>query len=172
MTRAKNLMKTYTDIVNGDVVDFDGYAAADAKNDVDLLITFTDGSDGSLAIPSFLLGQRDERPRGLRNSSRATARTTTVGLNTWILRNLPGQRQDSRLPAALATTMGQGRPRSHRLTGDSQGSPVFFAVLASTSRSRPCPPKPCGSTGFQPKWNCIIRASSPDKAKLSPIASG
>ena len=40
----KNLINTIGPVIDGQVVNFDGFAAADAKNDVDFFIQFTDGT--------------------------------------------------------------------------------------------------------------------------------
>ena len=87
---AKNFMKTYTDIADGDEVSFDGYAAAGAPNDVDLLIKFV---GGTTAVSRFHRSCSDNEMNDLADCGTYQGNgkeNSTSLLNTWILRNLLG----------------------------------------------------------------------------------
>lgn len=87
---AKNFMKTYTDITGGDEVNFDGYAAAGAVNDVDLLIKFV---DGTRAVSRFHRSCSDNDMNDLADCGKPQGNgkeNSSSLLNTWILRNLLG----------------------------------------------------------------------------------
>jgi hypothetical protein len=85
----KNLISTTGPVTNGQVVNFDGFAAADAKNDVDFLIQFT---DGSTATSRFHRSCSDEEMNDISDcgSLQGDGKDNGSGLNTWILRDLAG----------------------------------------------------------------------------------
>lgn len=87
---AKNFMKTYEDIMNGDEVNFDGYAEAGAPNDVDLLIKFT---DGTRAVSRFHRSCSDNDMNDIADCGKPQGNgkeNSSSLLNTWKLRNLLG----------------------------------------------------------------------------------
>ena len=87
---AKNFMKTYTDIADDDEVNFDGYAAASAVNDVDLLLKFT---DGTTAVSRFHRSCSDNDMNDIADCGKYQGNGKENSgslLNTWILHNLLG----------------------------------------------------------------------------------
>lgn len=87
---AKNFMKTYTDIANGDEVNFDGYAAAGAPNDVDLLIKFV---GGTTAVSRFHRSCSDNDMNDIADCGKPQGNgkeNSSSLLNTWKLRNILG----------------------------------------------------------------------------------
>jgi hypothetical protein len=85
----KNLINTTGPIANGEVVTFDGFAAANARNDVDFFITF-DG--GSTATSRFHRSCSDDEMNDISDCGtlQGNGKDNNSGLNTWILRNLAG----------------------------------------------------------------------------------
>jgi len=85
----KNLIDTIGPVVDGQVVDFGGFAAADAKNDVDFFIQFT---DGGTATSRFHRSCSDEEMNDISDcgSLQGDGKDNDAGLNTWILRDLAG----------------------------------------------------------------------------------
>jgi hypothetical protein len=83
-------MKTYTDIADGDEVNFDGYAAAGAPNDVDLLIKFT---NSTTAVSRFHRSCSDSDMNDITDCGKPQGNgkeNSSSLLDTWILRNLLG----------------------------------------------------------------------------------
>jgi hypothetical protein len=84
----KNLMYITGPIADGEVVSFDGFAAAKAKNDVDLLIEF---DDGSIATSRFHRSCSDKGMDDVSDCGTLQGNgKKDDGLNTWILRDLAG----------------------------------------------------------------------------------
>ena len=71
------------------MVSFDGFAAANSANDVEFLITFT---DGSVATSQFHLSCSDEEMNDITDCGtfQGNGKDNSSGLNTWILRDLAG----------------------------------------------------------------------------------
>jgi hypothetical protein len=94
----KNYMKTYTDIMDGDEVNFDGYAAVNAPNDVDLLIKF---EDGTTAVSRFHRSCSDPEMNDVTDCGtlQGNGKDNKSGLNTWILRDLLGNGKKLGCPA-------------------------------------------------------------------------
>ena len=84
-----NLIDTTGPVLNGDVVTFDGFAAADAKNDVDFLITFV---DDTTATSRFHRSCSDEEMNDISDCGtlQGDGKDNHSGLNAWILRDLAG----------------------------------------------------------------------------------
>jgi hypothetical protein len=85
----KNLINTIGPVSNGQVVNFDGFAAAKAKNDVDFFIQFTDGSS---ATSRFHRSCSDDEMNDITDCGtlQGNGKDDTSGLNTWVLRDLAG----------------------------------------------------------------------------------
>jgi len=85
----KNLIDSTGPVVDGQVVNFDGFAAADAKNDVDFFIEFT---DGTTATSRFHRSCSDKEMNDISDcgSLQGNGKDNDAGLNTWILRDLAG----------------------------------------------------------------------------------
>ena len=85
----KNLINSTGPVLDGQVVNFDGFAAADAKNDVDFFIEFT---DGTTATSRFHRSCSDEEMNDISDcgSLQGNGKDNNAGLNTWILRDLAG----------------------------------------------------------------------------------
>ncbi len=85
----KNLINTIGPVIDGQVVNFDGFAAADAKNDVDFFIQFT---DGSTATSRFHRSCSDEEMNDISDCGtlQGDGKDSDSGLNTWLLRDLAG----------------------------------------------------------------------------------
>ncbi len=85
----KNLINTIGPVLDGQVVSFDGFAAADAKNDVDFFIQFT---DGTTATSRFHRSCSDEEMNDISDCGtlQGDGKDNDAGLNTWILRDLAG----------------------------------------------------------------------------------
>ena len=85
----KNLINSTGPVVDGQVVNFDGFAAAEAKNDVDFFIQFT---DGSTATSRFHRSCSDDEMNDVTDCGTLQGDGTDnkSGLNTWLLRDLAG----------------------------------------------------------------------------------
>jgi len=85
----KNLINTIGPVADGQVVNFDGFAAADAKNDVDFFIEFT---DGSTATSRFHRSCSDDEMNDISDCGtlQGDGKDNDAGLNTWLLRDLAG----------------------------------------------------------------------------------
>jgi hypothetical protein len=85
----KNLISTTGPVDDGQVVNFDGFAAADAKNDVDFFIQFT---DGSTATSRFHRSCSDDEMNDISDCGalQGNGKDNDSGLNTWLLRDLAG----------------------------------------------------------------------------------
>jgi hypothetical protein len=85
----KNLINTIGPVADGQVVNFDGFAAADAKNDVDFFIEFT---DGTTATSRFHRSCSDEEMNDISDCGtlQGDGKDNKSGLNTWLLRDLAG----------------------------------------------------------------------------------
>ncbi len=86
---SKNLINTTGPVADGAVVSFDGFAAADAKNDVDFFITF---ANGDTATSRFHRSCSDDEMNDISDcgSLQGDGKDNNSGLNTWILRDLAG----------------------------------------------------------------------------------
>ncbi len=85
----KNLIDSTGPVSDGQVVNFDGFAVANAKNDVDFFIQFTDGSN---ATSRFHRSCSDDEMNDIADcgSLQGDGKDDNSGLNTWILRDLAG----------------------------------------------------------------------------------
>jgi hypothetical protein len=86
---SKNLINTTGPVIDGQLVTFDGFAEADAKNDVDFFIQFT---DGSTATSRFHRSCSDEEMNDISDCGtlQGDGKENDSGLNTWVLRDLAG----------------------------------------------------------------------------------